>query len=203
MSTPIIHPDQPSVEEENGGGRRGFMRKAGIATLSAGTVAILGGCETMARSTSPKADVGILNFALGKEYEAIAAYTRAAGSGLVRSKAVLNAAVLFRSHHRQHAGALAATVRKLGGTPVAAKANSFYAKELNAGALRSQNDVLNLALRLEMGAANAYLGAIPKFANSDLAKVAGQIAADETMHWTVLAQVTGRPLPRKALSFGG
>ena len=62
--------------------------------------------------------------------------------------------------------------------------------------------MLKLAARLERGAANAYLGVIPSFEDSGLAQVSGRLAADETMHWTVLAQALGQPLPRTALSFG-
>ena len=73
---------------------------------------------------------------------------------------------------------------------------------LGAGGLKSQADVLALAARLELGAANAYLGVIPSFGSHDLAKVAARLAADETMHWTLLANALGRPVPAAALSFG-
>ena len=33
-------------------------------------------------------------------------------------------------------------------------------------------------------------------------KVAARLAADETMHWSILANALGRPLPAMALSFG-
>ena len=59
-----------------------------------------------------------------------------------------------------------------------------------------------LAAKLEKGAANAYLGVIPAFSNGELAKVSARLAADETMHWTVLAQVIKEQLPQKALTFG-
>ncbi len=58
-----------------------------------------------------------------------------------------------------------------------------------------------LAARLERGAANAYLGVIPSFKDAELAKVAGRLAADETMHWTALAGALKQNLPAKALSF--
>jgi rubrerythrin len=77
-----------------------------------------------------------------------------------------------------------------------------YAESLKANTLKSQADVLSLAARLELGATNAYLGVIPAFGNGDLAKVAGRLAADEAMHYTVLTQALGRPLPGGALSFG-
>jgi hypothetical protein len=41
-----------------------------------------------------------------------------------------------------------------------------------------------------------------KSKNKDLAKVAGRIAADETMHYTALTQALGDALPVNALSFG-
>ena len=73
---------------------------------------------------------------------------------------------------------------------------------MNAGSLKNQGDVLNLAARLERGAANAYLGVIPAFTDPALAKVSGRLAADETMHWALLASALGQPVPEKALSFG-
>ncbi|MEE8286791.1 MAG: hypothetical protein V3R72_08850 [Gammaproteobacteria bacterium] len=46
------------------------------------------------------------------------------------------------------------------------------------------------------------LGVIPAFADSGLSQVAGRLAADETMHWTVLANALGQPVPKQALTFG-
>ena len=89
-----------------------------------------------------------------------------------------------------------------GGSPVAEKSMNDYATALNAGSLKSQGDVLALAARLEKGAANAYLGVIPSFSDKGLAQVAARLAADETMHWTVLAGALGQTLPDKALTFG-
>jgi len=77
-----------------------------------------------------------------------------------------------------------------------------YARALNAGALKSQTDVLELAARLELGATNAYLGVIPSFKDAQLAKVAARLAADETMHWSVLSSSLGKSLPKTALYFG-
>jgi rubrerythrin len=91
----------------------------------------------------------------------------------------------------------------MGGKPVAEASMQTYAESLKAATLKSQADVLALAARLELGATNAYLGVIPAFENRDLAKVAGRLAADETMHYTALISALGRPLPSNALSFGG
>ena len=96
----------------------------------------------------------------------------------------------------------AAAVALLGGKPVAERKPDEYAKALKADTLKSHKDVLDLAARLELGATNAYLGVIPAFKDAALSKVAARLAADETMHWTVLSSALGRPLPPLALSFG-
>jgi len=182
--------------------RRRFVRRAGIGTLSAGAVAILGGREGLGQGMArPAADADILNVALGLEHEAVAAYQLGAESGLLQRPA-LDIALLFQSHHKQHRDALAAAVGKLGGRPVAEKSKAEYAQMLNAGALRSQADVLTLAVKLERAAVNAYLSVIPAFGNKELAQVAGRLAADEAMHWTALAGAAGQTLPANALSFG-
>ena len=183
--------------------RRFFMARTSHLTLSAAALAMLGGTRTAMAQTSSTmaADVGILNVALGLEHEAINAYQLGAGSGLLQ-KPVLDIAVLFQSHHKAHRDALIATIQKMGGTPVAEKMMDDYAKALNAGSLKTQADVLTLAAKLELGATNAYLGVLPSFKDNKLGQVAARLAADETMHWTVLSQALGRTLPGGAMSFG-
>ena len=184
--------------------RRLFLSRSGQLTLSAAAVTLLAGTSGNARAQSPmsvSADVNILNVALGLEHEAINAYQLGAGSGLLQ-KPVLDVAVAFQSHHKAHRDALIATIEKLGGKPVMEKKLDDYAHVLNAASLKNQADVLMLAARLELGATNAYLGVIPSFKDSKLGQVAARLAADETMHWTVLSQALGRPLPSGALSFG-
>lgn len=186
--------------------RRGLLRVSGVTVLSASAVALMAGCEKMAVAQSSNGastanDVGILNTALALENEAISAYQLGAQSGLLQ-KPVLEVAVLFQTHHKEHRDALIATIRKLGGTPVAAKSDAEVAQALNASMLKTQADVLRLAQRLEKGAANAYIGVIPSFGDRALAQVSARLAADEAMHWTVLTQALKDPLPAKALSFG-
>ena len=181
--------------------RRAFMGRSG--TLSALAVALLAGKDVMAQGMGGDMtkDVSILNVALGLEHEAINAYQLGAGSGLLQ-KPVLATAVQFQAHHKMHRDILIATIQKMGGTPVAEMKLEDYARALKADTLRNQADVLELAARLELGATNAYLGVIPAFGNRDLSKVAARLAADETMHYTVLTNALGRPLPAGALSFG-
>ena len=186
--------------------RRSLLADAGKLTLSAGAIALLAGNDALANVAGADAakDTSILNIALALEHEAIAAYQIGAESGLL-AKEVVPVAVLFQSHHKAHRDALADTVRKLGGTPAAEQSMDAYMKssKLNVAAIKSQGDVLALAQRLELGAANAYLGVIPAFGDRELAKIAGRLAADETMHYTALTQALGGKLPSGALSFGG
>ena len=107
-------------------------------------------------------------------------------------KPVLDLAVQFQGHHKEHADVLAKTVRSLGGKPVDAK----KAYDFPVDQLKSQNDVLGFAAGLEKGAVSAYLGAVPLFQNRDLAKAAASILGDEAMHWAVLRNALGQnPVP--------
>lgn len=185
--------------------RRALLGRATQLTLSAGAVALLAGNTTLAAKsmTNASGDVNILNVALGLEHEAIAAYQIGAESGLLQ-KPVLDVAVLFQSQHKAHRDALMATIEKLGGKPVMTMTGDDYKKssKLNVAAIKSQGDILMLAQRLELGAVNAYLGVIPAFGDRELAKIAGRLAADETMHYTALTQALGGSLPTAALSYG-
>lgn len=172
--------------------RRLFLGRSGL-TLSGAAVALLAGREALAvqAGDSVQQDIQILNTALGAELEAIAAYQLGAESRLLH-KPVLDLAISFQGHHREHADLLAKTVEKLGGKPVAAKASYNFP----ASQLKSQADVLRFAARLEQGAVSAYLGAVPLFGNRELAKAAASILGDEAMHWAILRNALGEvPVP--------
>lgn len=183
--------------------RRRVLGATGLGLLSAGAIAILGAQPALAgkKNSAGAQDVDILNVALGLEHEAIEAYQIGAESGLV-SKATLPTAVLFQSHHKGHRDALIAAIRQMGGAPVDARSRGDYVASLDVASLRDEAGVLRLAARLERGAANAYLGVIPSFNDKALAQVAARLAADETMHWTALAQALAEALPQQPLSFG-
>lgn len=171
----------------------GFAALAGIDGLSHAALA------QNVSATSRDAD--ILNVALGLEHEAIEAYQLTADSGLLKG-APLNVALLFQSHHRAHRDALVTAIQKLNGKPVEPETRDQYAKELNVAALKTENDALELATKLEHDAANAYISIIPTFTDRSLAKLAGRLVADESMHWTALISTLGKPLPASALTFG-
>lgn len=190
MSTRTLAGRVPAIET-----RRSFIN--GGLLLSGTAIALLSGRESLAAAgADPAADVRILNTALGAELEAIAAYQTGAQSGLLQ-KPVLDLALTFQGHHKEHAELLAKTVEKLGGKPVAAKPQYRFPTET----LKTQNDVLRFAAGLEKGAVSAYLGAVPLFADRELAKAAASILGDEAMHWAVLRNALGEaPVPAAFVS---
>lgn len=172
--------------------RRRFLRSSGLV-LSGSAIALVAGRDALAAKSgaSAESDVRILNTALAAELEAVAAYQVGAESGLLQ-KPVLDLAVTFQGHHKEHAEVLAKTIAKLGGKAVDPKSKYAFPTEK----LRTQADVLRFAAGLEKGAVSAYLGAVPVFGNRDLSKAAASILGDEAMHWAVLRQALGEvPVP--------
>jgi rubrerythrin len=177
--------------------RRAFLGRSGLM-LSGAAVALLAGNDVLAAKADKGADsdVRILNTALSAELEAIAAYQVGAESSLLQ-KPVLDLAVTFQGHHKEHAEVLARTIAKLGGKAVAAKPQYSFPVET----LKTQADVLRFAATLEKGAVSAYLGAVPLFGNRELAKAAASILGDEAMHWAILRNALGEvPVPSAFVS---
>jgi len=177
--------------------RRAFLSKSGLL-LSGTAVALLAGQDALAAKGGQAAgsDISILNTALGAELEAIAAYQLGAESGLLQ-KPVLDLAVTFQGHHKEHADVLSKTIAKLGGKAVLAKDKYNFP----ADKLKTQEDVLRFAAMLEKGAVSAYLGAVPLFDNRDLSKAAASILGDEAMHWAILRNALGEvPVPSAFVS---
>lgn len=181
--------NQVSISE-----RRNFLQTASGLALSGTAIALLSGCATAganAINSQPEQDIRILNTAISAEHEAVAAYQLGAESGLL-SAGVLKVAITFQGHHKEHIDVLANTVRKLGGEAIKAKQQYNFP----VSQLKNEGDVLTFAASLERGAVSAYAGAIPLFENSDLAKAAASILADEAMHWAILRQALGLdPVP--------
>lgn len=195
-----------SQAEFEGASRRNLLGGAGTLSLAAIGLIAGGGLvdsahARKAKKADPSQDISILNAALALEHEGIGAYQLAAGSGLLTPD-VLKVGVTFQSHHKEHRDAIAGAVRMLGGEAVGEKSLDDYAAALGAGSLRNQTDVLRLALRLERGAANAYLSLIPSL-GPDFHLVAARMAGDEAFHAAVLAGALGEPIPAAGFIFGG
>jgi rubrerythrin len=166
--------------------RREIAQISGLAGIGAllATIGVHIGEARAQTYSAPEGDLRILNLALGLEHEAIAAYQAGAESKLLQ-KPILDVAVLFQSQHKQHRDALAATIKRAGGTPVEPKMVSAYGWPK----LASQADILMFAAKLEAGAASAYLGALKSIENKDYLTAAASIMGNETQHLALLRQV--------------
>lgn len=183
--------------------RRSLLKTGGTLSVASLTL-LLGANVSGCAQAQPEAqgqDVQLLNAAIALEHEGIAAYTIAAGSGLLQP-AVVQIGVTFRGHHMRHRDELIRAVQALGGVPVEARAESDYVTQLNVASLHNQSDVLRLALGLERGAANAYLGLIPSL-GVDYHQIAARMAGDEAFHAAILGNALGEPIPAEGLMFGG
>ena len=189
-------PDNPS----DGNGRRQFLMRAGGGVVGIGAAALLLPSGAIAAVAKTNGDVGVIQTALALEHEGIAAYMIAGKSGLL-SPGTLKVAQLFMGHHQQHRDALAKLITQAGGKPVEPKTDQQYITELNLGALKSEKDVITLAINLEHGAASAYIGQISALRDPKTTKVFAEISADEAVHWTTLNNAAGTPLPAAAFIF--
>jgi hypothetical protein len=165
--------------------RRTFLSTllGGVALASIGPAA-LRGADGLERAPS---DVALLNVALELEHTAIFAYGLAGGSGLL-SKGALEVGGLFKGSHEGHRDALSKAVRGLGGFPIAPRPSYDF----SAFELKTEKDVLRLALFLEMKAAHTYQKALVHFRKKALLDAAGSILGDEVSHAAVLRAALGK-----------
>jgi hypothetical protein len=172
----LAHPELAGVEvvEDSGDLSRSDVILKGA--LAAGAVYGLGMVTPFVRralAASEGGDVGILNFALTLEYLEASFYeeakSRARASGDLKSLIGLLA-----MDEQQHVEALTATIRKLGGKPVA-KPKFDFPYSNTAGFLK-------LAQTLEDTGVSAYNGAGPAIKSKEVLGAAGSIVQVEARH---------------------
>jgi Ferritin-like domain len=171
--------------------RRLLITGTGITALG-----LVAGCTTVTPATPRSTavdDAALLNNLLGIEYEVIAAYDAAlAGGALSASDTAL--AQAFQADHAKHAEALVRAVTRLQDKPVARRALEDY--RFATDGLRQRDDALRFLVGFEQGLALAHLGAVPAFAEKNLAKGSAGILGVETMHWSALRLALGEtPVP--------
>jgi hypothetical protein len=167
--------------------RRDLFRHAATTGLALGLAAA--GRPLIAlpeKGEAPADDILLMNTALALEHQAIWAYGLAGNSGLLSAKAK-DVGLLFQGSHEIHRDLLVDTIKRKGGQPVDARKE--YTFEIP---LKKEEDVLELAFKLEVGAARAYLSVIDKFQDRALSASAGRILSDEVLHATVLRSVLGK-----------
>ena len=131
-------------------------------------------------------DVTMMNNALALEHEAIWAYGLAGRSGLLTEK-TREVGLLFQGSHEIHRDLLTDAIQRKGGQAVEPRKEYVFDVPL-----KDEKDVLELAFKLEVGAARAYLYVVDRFQDRTLSGSAARILSDEVLHATVLRSVLGR-----------
>lgn len=183
--------------------RRRFLR-IGATTIAA--TAVLAACgdddegpsaaettSTTKKGAAP-GDLTTLRTASSLELVAAATYDQAVKSGLVTTPAVVEAARAFLRQHKEHAALFEGLTKKLGGQPYT-EPNPAVTQQLapRVAGLKSEQDVLNLALELERAAAATYLASVGTFDDTSLNEAVMSVGGVESRHAAVIAGVLGQP----------
>jgi rubrerythrin len=176
MNEQLKTPELVAVEIDAEGGdlsRSDVILKGALAAGAIYGMAMVSPFVRKALAMSESGDVGILNFALTLEYLESTFYkeakTRIKPSGELKS--LLD---LIASDEQQHVEALTATVKQLGGKPVAEPKFNFEYND-TAGFLK-------LAQVFEDTGVSAYNGAAPSIKSKEVLAAAGGIVQVEARH---------------------
>jgi rubrerythrin len=172
----LANPELAGVEVVQDGGdlsRSDVILKGALAAGAVYGTFMVGPYVRKALAMSGSSDVDILNFALTLEYLESTFYkeamTRAKASGELKSLIGLLA-----DDEQQHVEALTATIKKLGGKPVAEpKFNFDYGNTAS---------FLKLAQTFEDTGVSAYNGAGPMIKSKEVLGAAGSIVQVEARH---------------------
>jgi ferritin-like protein len=188
-SSQLVAPELATIKIE-GTTREAFLIRA---TLAAGaTYGALSATPYITRALAAKSvnDVDILNYALTLEYLETEFYTL----GVKRVKGLsgdeMKLAKELRDNESEHVDALTATVKKLGGKPVAKPKFNF------GGAFGDRATFLKTANVLEDAGVSAYNGAGPLVKSVDVLGAAGSIVQVEARHASLIRLARGKaPAP--------
>jgi len=181
--------------------KRFFKMLGGAGAVSAATV-ILAACgdddDDSATSGSGTADASsdadnntsdlkILNYALTLEFLEADFYKQVIASGLVKDAKVASIAKKFGDSEQEHVDALTATIKQMGGKPVAAPKTNF-GPTLDKGL----KEVLETAATVENLGAAAYLGQAGNIKSKEVLAAALAIHTVEARHAAALNILVGR-----------
>jgi rubrerythrin len=178
--------------------RKRFLKMMGGAGAVGAFGVLLAACgdddKDEAATTQPpsdaaamKEDLAVLNYALTLEFLEARFYKQVIASGIVKDPKVGSIAKKFGESEQEHVDALKATITKLGGTPVKARATKFE-ETLDKGL----EAVLNTAADVENLGAAAYLGAARRITSKEVLAAALAIHSVEARHAAALNQLLGR-----------
>lgn len=172
----LVSPELAAVEvidESEDLSRSQVILKGALAVGAIYGAISVGPWVRRALAASGGGDVGILNFALTLEYLEATFYREA--ERRVMAKGELKSLIsLLAKDEQQHVEALAGTVRKLGGKPVAEPKFNFEYDDTAS--------FLELAQTFEDTGVSAYNGAGPEIKSKEVLTAAGSIVQVEARH---------------------
>jgi len=185
-SSQLVAPELASIKV-HGVTREAFLIRGTLA--AAATYGALSATPfiTKALAEGSGGDIDILNYALTLEYLESEFYTLGAKQVTGLSSDEMKLVKEIRDNEDAHVDALAATVKKLGGT--AAKKPTFDF----AGAFGSRAVFLKTANTLEDAGVSAYNGGGPLIESKDVLGAAGSIVQVEARHAALIRLVRNKP----------
>lgn len=186
----LAHPELAAVEvvDESGDlSRSEVILKGALAAGAVYGVGLVAPFVRRALAMSKGGDVGVLNFALTLEYLESSFYAEARSR--VKAGGNLKPLIaLLAKDERDHVKALEATIRKLGGKPVAKPKFNF--------AYSGTGGFLELAQTFEDTGVSAYNGAAPAIKSKEVLAAAGSIVQVEARHAAAIRLQNGeQPSP--------
>ncbi|MBA2439184.1 MAG: ferritin-like domain-containing protein [Thermoleophilaceae bacterium] len=198
-----IEPESGSALEEltkDPSSRKRFLGMVGGAGAAGALAMFMAACgddddDKKSASTSEKKEKGgggvdleIVNYALTLEYLEAAFYADVIKSGVVKTKAVVEAAKMIGQNEQEHVDALLATAMKLG-TP-AEKPKTDFQAVIDGG----EKMVLETAAVVENLGASAYLGQAGRIESKEILAAALAIHTIEGRHAAALNTIVGKPI---------
>jgi len=185
-SSRLVAPELATIKV-HGMTRESFLMRSTLAAGAAYGALSVTGLVGSALAQSGGGDVDILNYALTLEFLETDFYEKAVKQVKGLSSDEMKLAKELRDNEAEHVDALAATVKKLGGKPVAKPTFDF------GGAFASRAAFLKTANVLEDTGVSAYNGAAPLIASVDVLAAAGGIVQIEARHAALIRLARNKP----------
>jgi len=187
----LVAPELASIEIK-GITRHAFMMRSAVAAGSVYGLSTVGPFVGRALAQGGGGDVDILNFALTLEYLEAAFYTQAVKDTQGLGSETKTLAETLRDNETEHVKALTATIKDLGGKPVAAPGVDF------GKAFASEKSFLKTAQTFEDLGVSAYNGAAPQIRSKEVLGAAGSIVQVEARHAAAIRFLRGQPITASA-----
>jgi len=185
---------EPVIGFDNEPDRRNFLKWAGVLGVG-GTLVAFGASLPGASGRSALAQTGsgtdleILNYALTLEYLEADFYKQGIDAKILSGRE-LDLVTPIASHEASHVATITATIKQLGGTPVAKPTFKY------PDGTFKRDTFLSTAKTFEELGVNAYHGQVTRVENPKILAAAASIAGVESRHAAILEDLTGgQPFP--------